>query len=339
MLTTDKQQYKPGSLLELAKKKLAEKEAAVNAQNERASSLMTNPYTKVSTPYNQLRQQPTPSEPTILQNIGQVVKEQGISALAVKGAKTIGEPIGDILGRIVGASTGAILGAIIKPNDDESRIQNALEQAKKLSKETGQFGRQTVGEGFAMFPRIIQTSIKIGKVTPQVLSGHEEEFINYVSDRLAEANPEINSQIARNLLLTGNDEGDINNIDKNIVTKAWFAGLLPIGLDLWAASGLATSAFNNYYAKNPTVGYKPTESIKMDFDKGVANLIKKDQPTRTEIFKPKEGFTGKLEITKAEPTLGRKLASPLTQINKPLIKSQYTPAEQARLQASAEVSG
>lgn len=79
MLTIDKQQYKPGSLLELAKKKLAEKEMAMNAQNERASSLMTNPYTKVSTPYNQLRQQPTPPEPTTLQNVGQAVKEQGIA--------------------------------------------------------------------------------------------------------------------------------------------------------------------------------------------------------------------------------------------------------------------
>lgn len=190
-----------------------------------------------------------------------------------------------------------------------------------------------------MFPRAIQTTINVGKMGAKVVTGHEDEFINYAAQNMASQVPGISQEQARNYLLTGNYEGDINNINRNEVTKAWYASLLSTGIDMWMASSLATSAFNNYYAKNPTKGYKPTESLKMDFDKGVANLIKKDQAVRTEIFKPKEGFSGILEVTKAEPTIGRKLASPLTQINKPLIRSQYTPAEQARLQASAEVSG
>ncbi|MFA5072074.1 MAG: hypothetical protein WC511_07040, partial [Candidatus Pacearchaeota archaeon] len=334
MLTTDKQQYKPGSLLELAKKKLAEKESATNAQNQRASSLMTNPYTKVSTPYNQIKQEPTPPEPTLLQNAGQIIKEQGVAGTVAEGGRVAGGAVGDVLGRIVGAATGAILGFTLKPDADESRIKNALDQARKSSSETRQFGREIVGGALSMFPAAIQTIINVGKMGAKVVTGREQEFVDYVAQNNMKDVPYMTIEQARNNLLTGNLEGDLNKINKNEIIKAWYAGLLSTGIDMWMASSLATSAFNNYYTKNPTKGYKPTESLKMDFDKGVAELVKKDQAVRTELFKPQPGKTGTLEITKAEPTIGRKLASPLTELNKPLVRSQYTPAEQARLEAS-----
>ena len=330
MFTIDKQQYKSGSLLELAKKKLAEKEI----KNARATALTTNPYTGTSS----FTSQPETPRVSPLRDLGQQVNQRGLFGLAAEGGRVVGEKAGDILGRIVGGTLGAILGATVKPDQSKSRLQNAIEESKKLSKATGEFGKGVVGEGISLFPRAIQTTIDVARMTPRVISGKEDVFIDCVADKFIQQVPGVDRQQARNYLLTGNYDGDIKNIDKNEVTKAWYASLLPIGMDMWIAGSLATSAYNGHYAKNPTKGYRATESMKIDFDKGVAELIKKDQPTRTEIFKPKEGFTGSYEVTRAEPTLGRKLASPITEINKPLIRSQYTAPEQARLQASNPVT-
>lgn len=336
MLTKDGQQYKAGSLLELAKKNLAAKNTAATAQNIRASSLMTNPYTKVSTPFNQIKSDETNTNtpPTTLQNIGQAVKDQGVFGLAARGGQIVGGAVGDVLGKIVGGATGAILGTLTKPEDDETKIQHILNQTKASARETGRFGSQIVGGALAMFPAAIQTTLSVGKMGVQVIAGREQPFVDYTAQKLMEQVPGIDINQARNYLLTGNYEGDQSKINKSEVTKAWYASLLSTGVDMWMAGSLATSAYNGYYAKNPTVGYKPSESMKIDFDKGIAELVSKDKSVRTEIFKPKEGITGSLEVTKGTPTLGRTLATPLNELGKPLIRSQYTPAEQARLSSS-----
>jgi hypothetical protein len=332
MFTTDKKIYSSGSLLELAKKKVLEKQAKETS----AQTAIKNPYLKTSTSYQNLKpQEPIvkekPQAETTLRTLFPQ-DEKPLTTLATKLAKG-GEVVGNILGRIAGAAIGSQLGYITSRKQGLGKIQDSIKAAKDLSKEEGRFGSQIVSQGVSMFPKAIQTTIDIGKMTPQVIKGNEEQFINYVAQKFIEQVPETTLEQARNYLLTGNYEGNIKNIDKNEVAKAWYASLLPIGMDMWMASSLATSAYNSYYKNNPTAGYRPTESIKMDFDKGVATLIK-DKSVSSELFKPKEGVTGQLEVTKGEPTLGRKLASPIIQINKSIIKSQYLTPEQARLQAS-----
>ncbi len=349
MFTTDKQLYKPGSLLELAKKKLAEKEA----HNQRASSLMTNPYTKVGVPYNELRQEPTPPEPTTLQNVGQVVKEHGVAGTVAEGARVVGGAVGNILGKIAGGAIGAIVGgiggpetqevlkassanstpAIIKQKDPAvTRVQEAIKQSKDLYKKGGIAGRN-LGSGFLSYlPQAIQNTIDIGKMS--VTDEGRNQFVDYTAQVLAGRDPENigNPELAKNLLLAGNDTGDLNNINKDVVRKAWFAALLPIFQDIWITSTLGTSALQGFYKNN----YKPTQSIKLDLTKGNAEFIAKDQVVRNEIFTPKKGMSGTLEITKAEPTIARKITSPISEWNKPLVRFQYTPAEQVRLGASGQ---
>lgn len=355
MLTKDGQIYKTGSLLELAKKNLAAKNVAISAQNQRASSLMTNPYTKVSTPYEQLpAAAPEPTLGQKVSNFVQPIKEHGVFGTAAEGGRVAGGFIGDILGKITGGAIGAIVGgisgpatkeilkapnqgstpAIIKQEDPlATRVQEVIKTSKDLYQKGGIAGRN-LGAGYLSYlPQAIQNTIDIGKMS--ITDKGRNQFVNYAAQVLAGRDPEnIQSpELARNLLLAGNDTGDLNNINKEVVRKAWFAALLPIFQDIWITSTLATSAYNGYYAKNPIAGYKPSESIKIDFNKGIAELVKKDQFVRTEIFKPKEGVTGSLEITKGTPTIGRTLATPITELGKPLVRSQYTP-NQARLEAS-----
>ena len=79
MFTIDKQQYKSGSLLELAKKKLAEKEI----KNARATALTTNPYTGTSS----FTSQPQTPRVTTLRDIRKQVNQRGLFLIAAQGGR------------------------------------------------------------------------------------------------------------------------------------------------------------------------------------------------------------------------------------------------------------
>ena len=253
-------------------------------------------------------------------------------------AMKAGGYIGDKLGKAVGSAVGFALGGVTSDEKDiAGRFKDALSEAKRSAEATGRVGAGSVGGGLSLYPKAIQTAIDITPLGVKVIGGKEEEFIDYVAEKFVEQVPDASIEQARNYLVTGNIEGDVNKIDNKEVMKAWYASLLPIGMDLYIASSLATSAYNGFYEKNTTAGWKPKYYKKIDFGKGFTEVIKEGE--RTITARPARPGAGTAEVTVSGPSAGRRLSQPVTRPQAKIALESKPGAPEIGARGAAEPTG